>query len=263
MKRKIVRIDEEKCNGCGLCAEACAEGAIRIVDGKAKLVSESYCDGLGACLGECPEGAIIIEEREAAEFDEKAAKENSKNEQKRSGVPTALPAAPTLPCGCPGSKVQDLKRPAQARGSCEESEAAPLRSRLSNWPVQIKLLPVSAPFLQGARLLIAADCAPFAYADFHRRFMTDRVVLIGCPKLDDAALYQEKLTEVFQRNDIAEVEVVYMEVPCCFGLVRLVSSAIKESGKPVPLMLTKLAIRGEELESREICGCGCEAEAGL
>ncbi len=254
MKRNIVSIDEEKCNGCGLCAEACAEGAIKIIDGKAKLVSESYCDGLGACLGECPEGAIIIEDREAAAFDEQAVASHMKKE-------SATPALPAAACGCPGSKVQDLKRPRKSECNETEEAAGPARSRLSNWPVQIKLLPVSAPFLQGAKLLIAADCAPFAYADFHRRFIKDKVVMIGCPKLDDAAFYQEKLTELFKQNDIAEVEVVYMEVPCCFGLVRLVSSAIKESGKPVPLTLTKLAIRGEVCESREVCGCG--AEAGL
>lgn len=258
MKRKVIRIDEEKCNGCGLCAEACAEGAIQIIDGKAKLVSEIYCDGLGACIGECPQDAITIEEREAPEFDPKAVEKHLKKLGRKSAKahhpepesPRVSAPSPGLACGCPGSAVRSIER-----GSAESESHHPgveLCSELGNWPIQIKLLPVQAPYLQGAKLLIAADCTPFAFADFHRRFIKDRVVLIGCPKLDDAAFYLEKLTELFRCNDIKGVEVAYMEVPCCYGLVRIVSGAIEESGKSIPLKLTRIGIRGEIQEEEEI-----------
>lgn len=259
MKRKIIKIDEEKCNGCGLCVEACAEGAIQIIDGKARLVSEIYCDGLGACLGECPQGAITIEEREAEPFDEKAVerhlKQIGKKPSKVHSTPFKPPSAPALnlPCGCPGSAVRNISR--ERTRSAPSPQAEELSSELRNWPVQLKLVPIHAPYLQGAKLLISADCAPFAFADFHRRFIQDRVVLIGCPKLDDAEFYLEKLTELFRQNEIKEVEVVFMEVPCCFGLVRLVHSAIEASGKPVPLKLTKISIQGEILETQELSPC--------
>ena len=235
-RRNIVRIDEEKCNGCGQCATACAEGAIAIVEGKARLVSETYCDGLGACLGECPQGAISIEEREAAEFDAAAV-------EKHLGDTRAQAEPATLLCGCPGTGARTLETHVPAMD--EPAEAAP--SQLGNWPVQLHLVPVKAPYLQGARLLIAADCVPFAFADFHRHFLAGRILLVGCPKLDDAAFYRDKLAEILRENDIGSVEVAFMEVPCCFGLVQAVRSAVQESGKPIPVSLTKVSIRGAVL----------------
>jgi ferredoxin len=229
--RKIIRIDEEKCDGCGLCAEACHEGAIRVIDGKAKLVKESYCDGLGDCLGPCPRGAITLVEREADAYDEAAVKRH-------------LASRPEPPvCGCPGSAVRHLEASPPAA-----TPSGPLPSRLSHWPVQITLIPPSAPFLAGADLLITADCVPFAYAGLHDDFMAGRVVLVGCPKLDDAAHYQQKLTEVFATCDPRSVTVLYMEVPCCGGLVRLVRAALTASGDSVPLRLVRIGIRGAVLE---------------
>jgi Pyruvate/2-oxoacid:ferredoxin oxidoreductase delta subunit len=239
-RRQIIRIDEEKCNGCGQCAIACAEGAIAIVDGKARLISETYCDGLGACIGDCPEGALTIEEREADVFDEAAVEEHLAR-----SAETAEPEH--LACGCPSAMVQTLKGEAAPAAEAESATAAP--SQLSNWPVQIHLVPPAAPYLDGADVVIAADCTAFAYADFHRRFLTGRVLLVGCPKLDDAWFYRTKLAEVLSQNDIKSVEVVYMEVPCCSGLVRLVEQALADSRKRVPLTLTKIAIKGEIRES--------------
>ncbi len=241
MIRKIVQIDEEKCNGCGECATACAEGAIAIIDGKARLVSEIYCDGLGACLGECPQDAITIGEREAAAFDAEAVEEHLAH-------PHALAAGPEpVPCGCPGTATRAFERTAGRDAGL--SEAIP--SQLGNWPVQLRLVPPTAPYLRGAKLLIAADCAPFAFADFHRTFLADRVLLIGCPKLDDAAFYRQKLAQIFRDSDIQSADVVHMEVPCCFGLVQLVAQAVAESGKAVPVGVTKIGIRGEILETHE------------
>lgn len=241
--RKIVRIDEEKCNGCGLCVPACAEGAIQIVDGKAKLTSETYCDGLGACLGECPQDAITIVERVADEFDEIAVAEHLGHKAK-STCPGAVETS-----GCPGAAMRDLRTQRETQPTDRET-AEELPSALANWPVQIHLMPVTAPYLDGAKLTIAADCTPFAYADFHRRFIAGRVVLVGCPKLDDAAAYVDKLTHIFQANDIEEIEVPYMEVPCCGGLVRIVQAALERSGKSIPVTFTKIGIRGDILETR-------------
>ena len=231
-------IDEGRCNGCGQCATACTEGAIEIVNGKARLVSESYCDGLGACLGECPQGAITIEEREAQAFDAEAVEEHLA--RRRGQV-----AEQALPCGCPGTTSQAL---GDAAYEAEES-GQPAPSRLGNWPVQLMLVPSDAPYLQGARLVISADCVPVALADFHRRFLGGRALLLGCPKLDDAGYYREKLAAILVPNDVESVEVVYMEVPCCFGLVRLVQQAIADSGKTIPLTLAKIGIRGEVRET--------------
>ena len=241
-RRQIIRIDEEKCNGCGQCVIACAEGAIKIVDGKARLISETYCDGLGACIGDCPEGALTIEDREADAFDEAAVEEHL---ARSAEAATAEPDH--LACGCPSAMAQTLKREAAPAAEAESATAAP--SQLSNWPVQIHLVPPAAPYLDGADLVIAADCTAFAFADFHRRFLAGRVLLVGCPKLDDAWFYRAKLAEVLSQNDIRSVEVVYMEVPCCSGLVRLVEQALEDSGKRVPLTLTKIAIKGEIRES--------------
>jgi len=254
--RKIVRIDEEKCTGCGSCVPGCAEGALQIVDGKARLVSEVYCDGLGACLGECPEGAISIEERDAARFDERAAGRHAA----RVGKPAAPAQAPTLPCGCPGSHSREIRRP---QPDAAPAEAGPSRqSQLANWPVQITLVPERAPYLEGARLLIAADCVPFAYADFHPRFVRGRTVLVGCPKLDDAAFYQKKLTGMLKANAISGVEVVTMEVPCCSGLVRLVQSALSASGKRIPASFSRIGIAGELQETIEAVVPPCSCAGG-
>ncbi len=244
--RKIIKIDEEKCNGCGECVPACVEGALQIIDGKARLVSEQYCDGLGACLGECPQGAITIEERVADEFDEKAVERHLANDavDEASQSYAAAPAA-----GSPGAVVFALDQPAADEPVVSSQEDGPSSSRLDNWPVQLSLVPIQAPYLQGARLLISADCVPFAFADFHQRFLTGHVLLIGCPKLDDAQLYREKLAQIFATNDIQSVDVVHMEVPCCFGLVRLVQLALQDSGKQIPASVTKVGVRGEILET--------------
>lgn len=246
-KRKIVLIDEQKCDGCGLCATACAEGAIRIVDGKARLISEIYCDGLGACLGECPRGAIAIEEREAVDFDP-AAVERHLAGHSTSQAPHH-PAAPPHFHGCPGSAVRDLRAPA-ADTAREPAAAGPaIPSALGNWPVQLTLVPPRAAYFDGADLLIAADCTPFALADFHARLLRGRVLLIGCPKLDDGQSYLEKLSHIFKANDIRSVEVAHMEVPCCSGLVRLVQLALQQAGKPIPATATRISIRGEVMQT--------------
>jgi Pyruvate/2-oxoacid:ferredoxin oxidoreductase delta subunit len=219
MKRNIIRIDQEKCNGCGQCVIGCAEGAIQLVNGKAALISETYCDGLGACIGECPVGALTIEEREAPEYNQ-------------TEVDNHLANIGRLPhSACPGS------------ATVAQSPVA----ALGNWPVQLSLVPVTAPYLERASLLIAADCTAFAFPDFHRRFLKGKVALIGCPKLDDAAFYREKLAKIIQTNQVEFIHVVYMEVPCCGGLVRLVQGAVADSGCKVPVKLTKIGIAGEVL----------------
>lgn len=253
MRRKIVQIDEEKCDGCGLCVPSCAEGAIQIIDGKARLVSEVYCDGLGACLGECPQGAISIEEREAEAFDEGAVREHlAKARQEETGeAATALEKArpPHGGGGCPGAlaRTLQLQKAAPSAPRAEGEEARP--SALSNWPVQLSLAPVKAPFFQGAKLLIAADCVPFALAGFHERFLDGRTLLIGCPKLDDVQPYVEKLAQIFAQNEIQSVDVVFMEVPCCYGLVQLVRMALQSAGKPIPATFTKVGIQGGVVET--------------
>ena len=228
MLRKIIHIDQEKCNGCGACAAACHEGAIGMVDGKAKLLREDYCDGLGDCLPACPTGAITFEEREAPAYDHAAVLASQ-----------AAKAAP-LPCGCPGSATRSLHR-----------EAAPaaggdVPSCLSQWPVQIKLVPVNAPYLDGADLLVAADCTAYAYGDFHRRFIQNRITLVGCPKLDEGD-YAEKLTQLFTHNDIRSVTVVRMEVPCCGGMENAVKRALQASGKFLPWHVVTIATDGRIL----------------
>jgi len=240
MLRKIVKIDEEKCDGCGQCVPACAEGAIQVVGGKARLVSELYCDGLGACLGECPQDAITIEEREAEVFDEAAV---ARHLGHCAGTPSAH-SAPVVHA-CPGSASQVLRRSTPAPAAETEPSA------LGNWPVQLSLVPVRAPYFEGARLLIAADCVPFALADFHRSALAGRALVVGCPKLDNTDMYRRKLAEIFRQNDIQSVEVIYMEVPCCFGLVHLVRLALEESEKTIPLTLTKVSVRGAVLERSE------------
>jgi Pyruvate/2-oxoacid:ferredoxin oxidoreductase delta subunit len=234
--RKIVRIDEEKCNGCGLCIPNCAEGAIQIVDGKAKLVSDKFCDGLGACLGHCPEDAIKIIEREAQAFDEKAV-EAFLHAQKKA----QLQPEPQF-TRCPSSKVMQFTAPKSVDEIGPSKSSA---SALTQWPVQLKLVPVDAPYFEGADLLIAADCVPFAYPDFHQDFLKGRAVVVGCPKLDDIHLYKEKLTAIFKENAIKSVTVPFMEVPCCFGLVKATEDAIEASGKNILFKKVKIGIRGE------------------
>ncbi len=254
MKRKIIRIDEEKCNGCGQCVIGCAEGAIQLLDGKAKLVSEVYCDGLGACIGECPVGALTLEEKEAPEYDQALVDKHllASGRAPHSPISPNSPSAVPVFQGCPGSMARSLHQnvntsaPEACPGSI--SSAPTPHSALGNWPVQFSLLPINAPYLERASLLMAADCTAFAYPDFHRRFMKGKVAIIGCPKLDDAGMYREKLANVIQANDIEFIHVVYMEVPCCGGLVRLVQGAVSDSGHKVPVKLTKISIGGEILD---------------
>ena len=238
MIRRIIEIDREKCNGCGACAAACHEGAIGMADGKAVLLRDDYCDGLGDCLPTCPTGAITFVEREAAEYDEKAVLENKAKALKNSAPRSASP------CGCPGSQAQALRRDGGAAPAVTHDGVA---SHLMQWPVQIKLLPVEAPYYQGAKLLIAADCTAFSRADFHQRFMRGRVTMIGCPKLDEGD-YAEKLTEILRRNDIREVTVVRMEVPCCGGIQRATETALRQSGKFIPWQVVTLGRDGNILD---------------
>lgn len=233
--RKIVHIDEEKCDGCGLCVPSCAEGAIQIIDGKARLVDKKFCDGLGACLGECPQDAITIEEREAPEFDEQAVEEHLHK------TATEKPKPPQF-SACPSSAVRSLERDAQPAPSRLAST-----SHLGNWPIQLHLVPPQAAFLKGADLLISADCVPFSYADFHQEFLKDKALLIGCPKLDDVHAYQEKLTQIFAEADIKSVTVLYMEVPCCFGLPHAVKQALAASGRDIPLREQVVGVKGDKL----------------
>ena len=237
MKRQIIKIDDERCTGCGQCIPNCHEGALQIIDGKARLISDFFCDGLGACIGHCPEGAITTETREAGEYDEGKVMENIVRQGPN--VVAARLAA------CPGSRVMSLAPDAAA---CEGTDqAANMPSRLRQWPVQIMLVPPQAPFLAGADVLIAADCVPFAYAGFHEKLLKGKVLLVGCPKLDDAELYREKLAEMFRHNDIKSITVAHMEVPCCFGMARLVESAIRNSGKDIPFTTRMISVKGEEL----------------
>ena len=232
MIRRIIQIDREKCNGCGACAEACHEGAIAMVDGKAELMRDDYCDGLGDCLPACPTGAITFVEREAAAYDEQAVMENKQKKMRKEGM--------TLPCGCPGSQSRQIKRVEESHAG---AQCAAQESRLSQWPVQIKLVPVNAPYFDGAKLLIAADCTAYAYAAFHERFMRGHITLVGCPKLDSVD-YAEKLTEIIRENDVKSVTVVRMEVPCCGGLERAAVTALTNSGKFIPWQVVTVTLDG-------------------
>lgn len=256
MIRRIIQIDEEKCNGCGACAKACHEGAISMVNGKAKLMRDDYCDGLGDCLPNCPVDAIHFVEREAAAYDAEAVKQNMlKKQQEEAAKQNAgeRPKAPVKPFagGCPGSRMRMMNRGGSTQNAESEEEGRETaksvnKSMLSQWPVQIKLAPVNAPYFNGAQLLIAADCTAYAYAGFHEKFMKGHVTLIGCPKLD-AIDYSEKLTEIFRNNDIRSISVVRMEVPCCGGMTYAVQRAIANSGKDIPCKVTVLSINGDIL----------------
>lgn len=234
MIRRIIQIDEDKCNGCGICANACHEGAIGIVDGKAKLLRDDYCDGLGDCLPSCPTGAISFVEREAVEYNEAAVLENMK---KNGRVPVHQ--------GCPGQMVRQMNR----KNNNEEKKVInevleqSMTSELTQWPVQIKLVPINAPYFDGAKLLIAADCTAYAYANFHKEFMKGKVTVVGCPKLDDVD-YSEKLTEIIRNNDIKSATIVRMEVPCCGGLENAAKKALQNSGKFIPWDVITISIDG-------------------
>ncbi|MCX6013675.1 MAG: 4Fe-4S binding protein [Chloroflexi bacterium] len=296
--RKIIKIDEEKCDGCGVCVPACVEGALQIINGKAKLVSETYCDGLGACLGECPQDAITIEERPAVDFDEEAAKHHMHHMQhEEETLPCGCPSATvtqfekkhdhdyeeTLACGCPSSTVQqfakkheeeapacgcasamvtqfDEKEDKEETLACgcsastvtkfEEKEDKSVhkhkqQSMLGHWPVQLTLVPYTAPFLKDADVLLVADCVPFAYGDFHRDFARDHVILVACPKLDDFQAHLEKLTGIIQKSNLKSLTVLHMEVPCCSGLVHMAEEAIKLSGKKIPFSEQTIGMRGD------------------
>ena len=249
MVRRIIEIDQEKCNGCGACAAACHEGAIGMVDGKAVLLRDDYCDGLGDCLPTCPTGAITFVEREAAAYDE-AAVLAKKAEALKGTAPRQTPPSG----GCPGSMAQAL-RPAVAQAVSAPQDGAV--SHLAQWPVQIKLVPVEAPWFNGARLLIAADCTAYARADFHQRFMRGRITLIGCPKLDEGD-YAEKLTEILRRNDIRELTIVRMDVPCCGGMQRAAETALRQSGKFIPWQGVTLGRDGNILKTQNPAISGLE-----
>jgi len=234
MLRKIIKINEDECTGCGLCADACHEGAIVIVNGKAKLLRDDYCDGLGNCLPTCPTGAISFEEREAAEYDEVAVMQKNKEQHEEK-----------LPCGCPGTQSKSISH-INTNNSCCETNNDNI-SRLSQWPVQIKLAPVNAPYFKDANLLVAADCTAYAYGDFHNRFIKNRVTLIGCPKLDETD-YSEKLTAIIKNNNIKSVKVVRMEVPCCGGIENAVRQALINSGKMIPWEVVTISTDGKILD---------------
>lgn len=234
MVREIIKIDQEKCNGCGLCAQACHEGAIGMVNGKAELLREDYCDGLGDCLPACPTGAITFEMRQAPAYNEQAVKAAKKAKQEQQ--------AP-LPCGCPGSQSKTIV----PQDSASSVSASPFTSQLRQWPVQIKLVPVQAPYFNGANLLIAADCTAYAYGDFHNRFLKNHIALIGCPKLDEGD-YTQKLTEILQQNDIRSLTIVRMEVPCCGGIQMAAQNALKASGKFIPWQVVVIGTDGQILE---------------
>jgi Pyruvate/2-oxoacid:ferredoxin oxidoreductase delta subunit len=248
MLRKIVRIDEEKCNGCGLCVPTCAEGAIRIVNGKAQLAADNLCDGLGACLGECPQDAITIVERDADEFDEAAVEEHLRETRAEEAAvtPHHLPhgQAGAHHGGCPGSRPMTFAPPPPA----DSSTAVRQPSQLRQWPVQLTLVPTSAPYFQDADLLITADCVPFAHADFHREFLAGKALVVGCPKLDDNRFYLEKLTELFRVASIRSITVLRMEVPCCGGIVMAARQALAASGKDIPFREVTIGINGEVKE---------------
>ncbi len=231
--RKIIEIDEERCDGCGSCITACAEGALELVDGKAKVISDMYCDGLGACIGQCPRDALHIIEREADAFDEKAVADllQKKEQEKES-----------LPCGCPSTAMQTFSG---ENTECSAGRRSDVPSALSHWPVQIRLVAPDAPFLQNADVLVASDCTAFAYPSFHQDFLTGRAALIGCPKFDDRQLYLNRFVEIFSRNAIRSITIVVMEVPCCHGMPSIVKEALMASGKKIPLEIDIVSMQGK------------------
>lgn len=245
--RKIIEIDEELCDGCGQCVPACAEGAIQVIDGKARLVKDRYCDGLGACLGECPTGALKVIEREAEEFDEEAVKKQLKTREH-----DAKKAGATMACGCPSTQIQTFESPPMRREDNAPGAHESTTSTLSHWPVQIRLVPPTAPFLKGAHLLVAADCTPMAYPRFHRDFLEGKAVMVGCPKFDDAEAYIQRFADIFSTADIKGVTVVVMEVPCCQGLPVIIEKAMELAGKSIPMEQIIISTRGEIMERESL-----------
>ena len=268
VRRQMIKIDEEKCTGCGLCIPNCPEGALQVIDGKARLISDLFCDGLGACLGHCPDGAIAVEEREAEPYDERQVMENIARqgpnviaahlEHLRShgatehaqtalaflrerGIPVPQPAeAEHAHSGCPGARMMEL----EAQETPSPARRGRVPSRLRNWPIQIALVSPQAPYFQGADLLIAADCTGFASPELHEALLEGKVLLVGCPKLDDVDACRQKLAQILAQNDIHSVRVLFMEVPCCYGMVRAVQQALADAKKSIPLVLTQIGIRG-------------------
>jgi NAD-dependent dihydropyrimidine dehydrogenase PreA subunit len=276
VKRKVIKIDPEKCTGCGLCIPNCPEGALQIIDNKARLISDLFCDGLGACIGHCPEGAINIEEREAQEYDERKVmenivkqgdnvikahlehlKEHGAHEYFKQAIgfleekDMKIPEEDRLKAhqghfGCPSAKVMDLRGREEKQQKNQEAVLA--SPQLKNWPVQIKLVPANAPYLDGADLLIAADCVPFAYAGFHEDLLKGKILLVGCPKLDDLQYYQDKLSQIIKNNNIRSITYAKMEVPCCAGLVGVIESAIAACGKDIAFQSVTISIKGERIK---------------
>jgi len=275
-KRKIIKINEDKCNGCGSCIPNCPEGAMQIIDAKARLISDLFCDGLGSCIGHCPQGAISIEEREAATYDERRVMENivkqGENvihahlkhlqehgqreyykqaieylkESHRKASAREEPSGSKLGAcfsGCPGTKIMDLRK--EEESPKQEKPAYKSESQLRQWPVQLMLIPAAAPYLNNADLLIAADCVPFAYADFHQELLKGKTLLVGCPKLDDTEIYQEKINQILKHNTIKSITYVHMEVPCCFGFVSIIKQAIAQSAKDIAFEEVTISIKGE------------------
>lgn len=250
--RKIIEIDEQKCTGCGQCIIACAEGALALVDGKARLVGDVYCDGLGACLGECPEGALRIIEREADEFDEEAVEQMLKHKSE----PKHEPA---MPCGCPGSHTRVIERPQ----ACDDGEdAVEIRSQLGQWPIKLQLLGPGAPFLKGADLLLMADCTAVAFPDLHRKILKGNAVAIGCPKLDNLEAHIQRLAEILKGAKPRSLTVVHMEVPCCRGFVYAAEKAVELSGADLPLATIEIGVNGEILERADLNRTEARASAG-
>lgn len=247
-KREIIKIDEELCNGCGLCVPNCAEGAIRIVDGKARIVADKYCDGLGACLGHCPQGALSIVVREADEFDEEAVEALLAAEKRTGHAPAAHIAPHPAPRsgGCPSAQLMSLN-PCDRANQPVQQAAAGAASALTHWPVQIRLVPPNAPFLQDANLLLTADCVAVALPDYHANWLPGRTVLMGCPKFDDAEMYIERLASVFRENSLKSVTVLEMEVPCCANMSRIVAEAVRRSGRKMPFERVVVARQGRVL----------------
>lgn len=240
IKRKIIQIDEEKCDGCGSCVPVCAEGAIQIIDGKAKLTAEKYCDGLGACLGECPIDALKIIEREVDEFDEAAV-----DKQRKSRETAQISEEPAMACGCPSTLIQSFATPQSCKKANKPSAQTDSTSALSHWPVQIRLVPPTASFLKEADLLVAADCAPVAYPRFHKDFLKEKVVLVGCPKFDDAEIYTHKFARIFREANIGSITVLVMEVPCCQGLPIIVQKGMDMAGKKITMEMVIISRSGE------------------
>lgn len=243
MKRNIIEINQERCNGCGLCVDACHEGALQMVNGKAVLIGDEYCDGLGDCLPECPTDAITIIQREAAEFDEELVLERQKSLQELN-IQQSDKTKPS-PCSCPGTRAEMIKKPVSSQRTTAVTEDGQRPSQLRQWPIQLNLVNPNASYLQGADLLIAADCTAFAYASFHERFMKDRITLIGCPKLDDNDYYTEKIAEMIKINNPRSMKVIRMEVPCCTGIVKAVKDAMLKAGVVVPYSEVTVNANGE------------------